>query len=101
MALRPRLRGRGVWARAGIISWPVGTGGSMRSSPLAPRVAFPRIEGCVICLKSQPQPDGLLDIEVMFGLAPNVTIEMDQLGLPLTQLEFVFFLGSGDGTFDL
>jgi hypothetical protein len=55
----------------------------------------------VICLKSQPQADGLLDIEGMFGLAPNVTIEMDRLGIPMTQLEFVFFLGSGEGTFDM
>src|SRR6188768_1945005 len=99
--MRPRERGRGAWARAGTISWPVATGGSMRSSPRAPRVVFPRIEGCVICLKSQPQADGLLDIEGMFGLAPNVTIEMDRLGIPMTQLEFVFFLGSGEGTFDM
>jgi hypothetical protein len=73
----------------------------MRSRPQSRRPTFPRVEACILCLKSQPQADGLLDIEGMFGLAPNVTIEIEQLGLPLTQLEFVFFLGSGDGTFDL
>jgi hypothetical protein len=73
----------------------------MRQGTPSRRPMFPRVEGCILCLKSQPQPDGLLDIEGMFGLAPNATVEIEQLGIPLTQLEFIFFLGSGEGTFDL
>jgi hypothetical protein len=59
---------------------------------------FPHIDHCIICDSARPELGGKSTILGFLGIAPNVDIRVQDVGLPLGGITFFFVGGAGEGS---